>query len=141
MCHCWSCAWAQVRAGRVMALLVEVYAVFAAETVAGGVTLAGWAGVAQLVCVWASTLPQVLHAGAIALPPFTFTSSVPAAVEAGVRGPSRQVAQAYLGFKMGVWSYNGAVKHWEPVVEPWDVIAQCAANHGSRVRVAFGGRG
>lgn len=50
-----------------------------------------------------------------------------------MRGPSRQVAQAYLGFKLGVWSYNGAVKHWEPVVEPWDVIAQCAANHGSRV--------
>lgn len=51
-----------------------------------------------------------------------------------MRGPSRQVVQAYLGLKLGVWSYNGAVKFWEPVVEPWDVIAQCAANHGSRVR-------
>ena len=50
-----------------------------------------------------------------------------------MRGPSQQVVQAYLGFKLGVWSYNGAVKHWEPVVEPWDVIAQCAANYGSRV--------
>lgn len=55
------------------------------------------------------------------------------AVEAGVRGPSSQVVQAYLGLKLGVWSYNGGVKHWEPVVEPWDVIAQCAANYGGRV--------
>ncbi len=61
------------------------------------------------------------------------------AVEAGVRGPSRQVAQAYLGFKLGVWSYNGAVKHWEPVVEPWDVIAQCAANQGTWVSGRQGG--
>lgn len=56
------------------------------------------------------------------------------AVEAGVRGPSSQVVQAYLGLRLGVWSYNGGVRHWEPVVEPWDVIAQCAANYGSRVR-------
>ncbi|KAL4443584.1 hypothetical protein ABPG75_011321 [Micractinium tetrahymenae] len=55
------------------------------------------------------------------------------AVEAGVRGPSQAVVQAYLGLKLGVWSYNGTVKHWEPVVEPWDVIAQCAANYGTRV--------
>ena len=55
-----------------------------------------------------------------------------------MRGPSQQVVQAYLGFKMGLWSYNGAVKHWEPVVEPWDVIAQCAANYGSRVGVLTG---
>ena len=58
-----------------------------------------------------------------------------------MRGPSRQVAQAYLGFKLGVWSYNGAVKHWEPVLEPWDVIAQCAANQGTRVRVLRRGAG
>ncbi|KAL4447306.1 hypothetical protein ABPG77_007339, partial [Micractinium sp. CCAP 211/92] len=56
-----------------------------------------------------------------------------AAMEAGVRGPSQAVVQAYLGLKLGVWSYNGTVKHWEPVVEPWDVIAQCAANYGSRM--------
>lgn len=64
-----------------------------------------------------------------------------AAVEAGVRGPSQAVVQAYLGLKLGVWSYNGTVKHWEPVVEPWDVIAQCAANYGSRVGVGLGGVG
>jgi hypothetical protein len=68
---------------------------------------------------------------------YPFLPACPA-VEAGVRGPSQQVVQAYLGFKMGVWSYNGAVKHWEPVVEPWDVIAQCAANYGSRVGVPSG---
>lgn len=68
---------------------------------------------------------------------YPFLPACPA-VEAGVRGPSQQVVQAYLGFKMGVWSYNGAVKHWEPVVEPWDVIAQCAANYGSRVGVPAG---
>lgn len=51
-----------------------------------------------------------------------------------MRGASRQVVQAYLGFKLGMWSYNPTVKFWEPVVEPWDVIAQCAANYGSRVR-------
>ena len=50
-----------------------------------------------------------------------------------MRGASRQVVQAYLGFKLGMWSYNPTVKFWEPVVEPWDVIAQCAANYGSRV--------
>lgn len=33
-----------------------------------------------------------------------------AAVEAGVRGPSRSVVQAYLGFKLGVWSYNRCVR-------------------------------
>ena len=65
----------------------------------------------------------------------------PRAVEAGVRGPSRQVVQAYLGVKLGVWSYNGVVKHWEPVVEPWDVIAQCAANYGSKVGRGGGGMG
>lgn len=59
-------------------------------------------------------------------------------MEAGVRGPSQAVVQAYLGLKLGVWSYNGTVKHWEPVVEPWDVIAQCAANYGTRVRGAAG---
>lgn len=50
-----------------------------------------------------------------------------------MRGPSQAVVQAYLGFKLGLWSYNGAVRFWEPVVEPWDVIAQCAANYGTRV--------
>ncbi|KAL4858517.1 Vacuolar protein sorting-associated protein 13C [Chlorella vulgaris] len=55
------------------------------------------------------------------------------AVEAGVRGASQQVVQAYLGFKLGVWGYNGAVRFWEPVLEPWDVIAQCAANQGTRM--------
>lgn len=62
------------------------------------------------------------------------------AVEAGVRGPSSQVVQAYLGLRLGVWSYNGGVRHWEPVVEPWDVIAQCAANYGGRVSGGGGPR-
>lgn len=54
-----------------------------------------------------------------------------------MRGPSQAVVQAYLGLKLGVWAYNGTVKHWEPVVEPWDVIAQCAANYGPRVRAGL----
>jgi hypothetical protein len=64
--------------------------------------------------------------------PLTLPHTLPA-VEAGVRGASQQVVQAYLGFKLGVWGYNGAVRFWEPVLEPWDVIAQCAANQGTRV--------
>ncbi len=41
-----------------------------------------------------------------------------------------QVVQAYLGLKLGVWAYNRTVKFWEPVVEPWGVIAKCDANTG-----------
>jgi hypothetical protein len=59
-------------------------------------------------------------------------------VEAGVRGPSQAVVQAYLGFKLGVWAYHAAVRAWEPVMEPWDVIAQCAANSGTRVGGGLG---
>ena len=44
-----------------------------------------------------------------------------------------QVVQAYLGVRLGVWAYNGGVKHWEPVVEPWAIIAKCDANLGHTV--------
>jgi vacuolar protein sorting-associated protein 13A/C len=52
-------------------------------------------------------------------------------VEAGVRGPSRQVVQAYMGVRLGVWAYHRALRHWEPVVEPFDVIGKCDANTGA----------
>lgn len=55
-------------------------------------------------------------------------------VEAGIRGPSRQVTQAYLGLRPGVFAYNRSLRHWEPVVEPVDIIAKCDANLGSKVR-------
>ncbi len=47
--------------------------------------------------------------------------------------PPTQVVQAYLGVKLGVWSYNRTVKHWEPAMEPWDVIVKCDANYGTQV--------
>lgn len=55
------------------------------------------------------------------------------AVDAGVRGPSQQVVQAYLGFQLGVCSYNSTIRHWEPVLEPCDTIAKCDANFSSKV--------
>lgn len=52
-------------------------------------------------------------------------------IEGGIRGPSRQVVQAYLGTRPSVSAYNKALRHWEPVVEPVDIIAKCDANTGS----------
>ena len=92
-----------------------------------------WPGDARSPPAMRRVRPIVLHSAET----YRYLLACPA-VEAGVRGPSQQVVQAYLGFKLGVWSYNGAVKHWEPVVEPWDVIAQCAANYGSRVGALTG---
>lgn len=51
------------------------------------------------------------------------------AIEAGVHGPSKDVIQAYVGLRLGMWSYNPGSRHWEPVIEPWDVIARCDANY------------
>jgi len=53
-------------------------------------------------------------------------------VEAGVRGPSRQVVQAYLGVRPGVFAFNRPLRHWEPVLEPVDIIAKCDANFGAK---------
>ena len=85
-------------------------------------------------------LPQLDFFSTAALSPNHVAADTcdPLAVEAGVRGPSQSVVQAYLGFQLGVWSYNSAVKYWEPVVEPWSVIAQCAANYGLKVGGVLG---
>jgi len=56
-----------------------------------------------------------------------------ASLEAGVHGPSRQVVQAYLGLRPGISAFNGSLKHWEPVVEPVDIICKCDANLGRKV--------
>ena len=36
--------------------------------------------------------------------------------------------QAHLKLRLSVWSYNGAVRGWDPVVEPWDVLANMDTN-------------
>lgn len=51
-------------------------------------------------------------------------------VDAGVQGPSHTVVQAYAGFSLSLWSYNGSLRAWEPVIEPWQGIALCDANFG-----------
>ncbi|KAL4527774.1 hypothetical protein Ndes2437A_g02912 [Nannochloris sp. 'desiccata'] len=56
-----------------------------------------------------------------------------ASLEAGVHGPSRQVVQAYLGLRPGITAFNGSLKHWEPVVEPVDIIFKCDANLGRKI--------
>ncbi len=56
-----------------------------------------------------------------------------ASLEAGVHGPSRQVVQAYLGLRPGMTAFNGSLKHWEPVVEPVDIIFKCDTNLGRKV--------
>lgn len=56
-----------------------------------------------------------------------------ASLEAGVHGPSRQVVQAYLGLRPGISAFNGSLKHWEPVVEPVDIIFKCDTNLGQKV--------
>ena len=38
------------------------------------------------------------------------------------------MGQAYLGVRLSVWSYNALVTAWEPVLEPWDVIAKADLN-------------
>ncbi len=55
-------------------------------------------------------------------------------LEAGVHGPSRHVVQAYLGLRPGVSAFNGSLKHWEPVVEPVDIILKCDTNLGRKVK-------
>jgi hypothetical protein len=55
-------------------------------------------------------------------------------IAAGIHGPSRNVVQAYVGLRMGVWAYNNTIRHWEPAVEPWDVIFKCDANRGELSR-------
>ena len=59
------------------------------------------------------------------------------AVEAGVQGPSQTVLQAYAGFSLSLWSYNVALRAWEPVVEPWQGVALCDANFGARERAGI----
>lgn len=54
------------------------------------------------------------------------------ALDAGVQGPSPTVVQAYVGFSLSLWSHNGALRVWEPVVEPWNGIFICDANLGGR---------
>ena len=46
-----------------------------------------------------------------------------------------QVVQAHLKFRMSVWSYNGPVRGWDPVVEPWDVLANMDTNMKHKVGV------
>lgn len=55
-------------------------------------------------------------------------------IAAGIHGPSRNVVQAYVGLRMGISAYNNTIRHWEPAVEPWDVIFKCDANRGDLPR-------
>ncbi len=45
--------------------------------------------------------------------------------------------QAYLGVRLSVWSYNALVTAWEPVLEPWDVIAKLDLNSSATVRASL----
>ncbi|KAK9834254.1 hypothetical protein WJX81_000411 [Elliptochloris bilobata] len=49
-------------------------------------------------------------------------------VSAGLSRSPPAVMQAYLGVRLSVWSYNALVTTWEPVLEPWDVIAKADLN-------------
>ncbi len=48
--------------------------------------------------------------------------------------PMPSLPQAYLGVRLSVWNYNALVAAWEPVLEPWDVIAKLDLNSSTTVR-------
>lgn len=51
-----------------------------------------------------------------------------AGMTAGMDSPQASVFSCNVGATVGLWSYNGLVRAWEPVMEPWTHVIKVEAN-------------
>lgn len=47
------------------------------------------------------------------------------------------LAQASLGVRSSLWSYNPLLTAWEPVIEPWGVLLKLDSNRGHEVSKGY----
>lgn len=87
---------------------------------------------ATAIATFSTTSASVLLCDALRSPVLELDlTAVTAALDSRAPG----VRSVSLGLTAGVWSYNAAVRGWEPVVEPWSQIAKLESNATPRVRV------